>query len=548
MRTGSSTYYAETFTPDELRVLGKFFTNSDKPVFGLVNLPEVVKGALFARYSRSPKSIRRLFLDEFYHEPKIGIETLANLPNESSDIGLNKAQALYDKIFTQYGDDSVAQLGSAHLACEQVSNILTKILERGRLAAYLEQSTRYVRYDVKLGDRFRYFTPEEVAQSSLSTEYHSVMHDLFGTYSRVLSEILSWLHESQRKPPKTSKGVWKATVRAKACDIARGLLPGATLSNLGIYASGQSYELMLLRMLAHPLEESRSYAQMMLQELRKMIPSFLTRIDQENRGLAWTEYLRGTAETMRVVANELAPKPESRPSVTLVEWDNNGEDKVVAAALYEFSDLPDDQLLALVDLMSEEDKLRILQAYFGKRGNRRHKPGRALERVYYRFDIVCDYGGFRDLQRHRMLTVEWQELTTINGYTTPPELCYRPGLEHEWHRAISRAGAFHQRALQELGCTVAQYVVPFANRIRFSFQMNAREAFHLLELRSQREGHPEYRRIAQEMHRLIRDQAGHRTIASAMQFVDHEQYEFERLDGERRAELRRRAANAGSAS
>src|SRR5438132_7262933 len=157
-------YAAERFTDDEADVLRRYFTNRDGPVFALVNLPEVVKGALFARYSRSSLSLRRLFLKEFVGDLDIsGDETI------DATVGLRRAEELYDRVFFEYGDDSVAQLGGVHLACEQASNLLTKILERGRLMSYLEQSTRYIAYDARLSNgRYRYYRDPTLPNSPLS--------------------------------------------------------------------------------------------------------------------------------------------------------------------------------------------------------------------------------------------------------------------------------------------------------------------------------------------------------------------------------------------
>ena len=531
-------YHIEQFTPDETAVLRRFFTNVDRPVFALINLPEVVKGALFARYSRTHRSLRRLFLDEFYERPSI-----AAAPGGDSWVREGRAERLYDRVFIQFGDDSVAQLGGAHLACEQASNLLTKVLERGRLAAYLEQSTRYIFYDQKLGGRYRYFVPPEIAESALAGEYRAVMDGLFGTYSTLVRELVGHYEERFPRAEGDSESVWRSTIRAKACDVARGLLPAATLSNVGIFASGQAYETLLLRMRAHPLREAREYGAMMLDELRKMIPSFVRRVDVPDRGVAWSEYLADTAERTAELAAEIGEAPEARLEVTLVEWDAEAEVKVAAAALYPYSDLPDDRLLEIARGMSDPERARVIAAYVGGRGNRRHRPGRGMERVYYRFDVLCDYGVFRDLQRHRMLTVDWQRLGVRHGHVTP-EAVAEVGREEDWREAMGRAAALHGEVASALGADVAQYVVPFAYRIRFFMQMNAREAFHLLELRTVREGHAGYRQVCQEMHRLIRERAGHRAIADAMSFVDHGEYDLERLEGERRAEARR--GEAGS--
>jgi thymidylate synthase ThyX len=386
-------YVAEQFTPEESDALRPYFTSIDGPVFALVNLPEVVKGALFARYSRSDKSLRRLFLDEF-----AGDLDLAGDLSYDASVGVSRAEQLYEKVFLEYGDDSVAQLGGVHLACEQASNILTKILEWGRLMAYLEQSTRYIPYDSRLGGRFRYLRAPEVLESPLGALYIAEMDRLFTTYQSLLPRMMEWARERYPKDADDSDFVYKQTIKAKACDAVRGILPAATLSNVGIYGTGQAYEALLLRMRAHPLPEARSYADLMLTELRKVIPSFLTRVDRPDRGGAWSRYLEETREqTSSVVQRVLGgAEPEARPGVTLVDFDPEGEDKVLAAICYPHADLPEDEIVDRVRRLGAEDRRQLLAAYVGERSNRRHKPGRALERTDYRFDVLADYGAFRD--------------------------------------------------------------------------------------------------------------------------------------------------------
>ncbi len=534
-------YHAEEFTPEQREVLARFFTNLDGPVFGIVNLPEVVKGALFARYSRSPKSVRRLFLDEFYNEPEAGIRAVADrLDGDDEGVRLSRAEDLYQRVFSDYGDDSVAQLGGAHLACEQASNILTKVLERGRLAAYLEQSTRYIFYDQRLGDRYRYMIPPEIAASSHATAYAETMEWLFTTYADLIGRMVPYYETLFPQQEGDSNFIWRSTIRAKACDDLRGLLPASTLSNVGIFASGQAYEMLLLRMRAHPSAEVRDYGDLMLTELQKMIPSFVRRVDIAERGGVWSRYFADIAAALDTHAAALGEEPEPRPEVTLVDWDPDGELKIAAAVLYPYSDLPDDQLLAAVRRMSRDERAALIAAAVGERGNRRHKPGRGLERTGYRFDILCDYGIFRDLQRHRLLTIDWQRLSPHHGYVIP-ESIGDIGAEEVWTEAMTRTADLHSALASDLGPDVASYVVPFAYRIRFFFQLNAREAFHLLELRSGQGGHPDYRRVAQEMHRLIREQAGHHLIADAMQFVDYADYDLARLESERRSAAKRAA-------
>src|SRR3989449_507267 len=403
---------ADEFTLDERAALAPYFTTLDGPVFALVNLPEVVKGALFARYSRSPKSLRRLFLDEF-----LTPEQREKAAGHRDDVELGdpiskRAEQLYERVFFEYGDDSVAQLGGVHLACEGASNILTKVLEWGRLVAYPEQSTLYTPYDARPGGRSRYPAPAEL-DDALRQRYVAALDGAFDSYREWLPRMRAFYETKYPRAPAESDTVYRMTIRAKALDTLRGMLPAATISHVGIYGTGQAYEQLLLRMRAHPLAEVRAYAELMLAELRRVIPAFLKRVDLPERGGASSRYLAATrAATQEVAARLLDPAaPEPREEVTLTDFDPDGEVKVVAAALYAVSALPDDELLERARKMSLEDRRAALDAYVGERLNRRPRPGRAFHRTSHRFDILGDYGAFRDLQRHRLLTLEWQRLT-----------------------------------------------------------------------------------------------------------------------------------------
>ncbi|HEV8639485.1 MAG TPA: FAD-dependent thymidylate synthase [Methylomirabilota bacterium] len=526
----------EAFTPGERAALAPYFTNLDGPVFALTNLPEVVKGALFARYSRSPKSLRRLFLDEFL---TAGLAPPAAGRPSAGEVGTARAEQLYERVFVEYGDDSVAQLGGVHLACEGASNILTKVLEWGRLMAYLEQSTRYVPYDDRPGGRYRYHVPAELP-GALRERYVATLDRAFETYCAWLPRLRDFYAARFPRAEGDSEQVHRLSIRAKALDTLRGLLPAATISNVGIYGTGQAYEQLLLRMRTHPLAEVRAYADLMLTELRKVIPAFLRRVDNPERGGVWSAYLAETRQAVREVAERLLEgmQTEPRDEVTLSDFDPEGEVKVVAAALYAAAALPDDQLLAAARKMTHEERLAVLTAYVGKRRNRRHRPGRAFERTSYRFDILGDYGAFRDLQRHRLLSLEWQRLTPRHGYLIPAAV-EEAGGRGDWARVMDEAATLHD-ALAAAGLPdVASYAVSMAYRVRFYMEMNAREAMHVIELRSAPQGHPSYRRICQAMHRLIAERAGHRAIAAAMTFADHSAVALERLEAERAAERRR---------
>jgi thymidylate synthase ThyX len=530
----------DELTPAERKAAAPYFTNLDGPVFALVGLPEVVKGALFARYSRSPKSLRRLFVDEF-------LDDVAGSGAAPETTGAARAERLYERVFLEYGDDSVAQLGGVHLACEGASNVLTKVLEWGRLMAYLEQSTRYIPYDDRPWGRYRYHVPAEL-EDSVRARYVSVLDAAFETYAAWLPRMREFYATVHPRPDGESDAAWRAAIRARALDTLRGLLPAATVSNVGIYGTGQAYEQLLLRMRAHPLDEVRDYAALMLPELRKVIPAFLRRVDLPERGGAWSDYLadtrRATERTARTLLGGI--EPESRDEVTLTEFDPDGEVKVVAAALYATSTLPDDQLLAIARRLNPAERAQVLGAYVGSRGNRRHRPGRALERTAYRFDILGDYGAFRDLQRHRLLTLEWQRLEPRHGYIVP-DAVLEAGAGGDWTRVMDASASLHDAIVAAGLAQVAPYAVSMAYRVRFVMHMNAREAMHVIELRTAPQGHPSYRRICQEMHRLIAEHAGHRAIAGVMVFADHSEVQLSRLDAERAAERRRAEHDARAA-
>jgi thymidylate synthase ThyX len=515
--------------PEDRELLARHVSAPEGDVFALTGLPEVVKGALFARYSRSPKSLKQLLLDEFADDLR-------------EEDPASRAEQLYDRVFSEYGDDSVAQLGGAHVALEHVSNLLTKRIEWGRLAAYLEQSTRYIPYDDKPGGRYRYHRDADIMAGPHAAAYEATLDAIFDTYAELVPVVLDWVRDRWQQEEGTSGFVWRNATKAKALDLLRGLLPAATTSNVGMFASGQSYEGLLLRLRADELAESHVVAEQLLTELRKVIPSFLTRVDRPERGGAWSAYLAATRDDTRALARELVTTdPQPAGLVTLTDWSPrdpaDAEVALVTAALYPHVTVPETQLAAEVAGWSPAQRADVLRAYVGERANRRHKPGRGFERVWYRFDVLGDYGGFRDLQRHRMLTIEWQDLTTRHGYETPPEL-EEAGVVDRWHEALARSAELYER-LRPDHPVQAQYAVCFAYRVRYVMQLNARAAMQLLELRSSPQGHPQYRRVAQEMHRQIGEVAGHRAVADAMRHVDHGTGELERLESERAAERRR---------
>ncbi len=531
-----SVYVVEEFTSEEEDVLRRYFTNLDEPVFALVNLPEVVKGALFARYSRSPKSLRRLFLDEF-----VGELDIAGDQSIDATIGLDRAEELYEKVFFEYGDDSVAQLGGVHLACEQASNVLTKVLEWGRLASYLEQSTRYIPYDERLGGRYRYYRDPEILNSEHGTRYVGDLDRLFDSYAGLIPRVQEHIRLASPKSANDSDFIYRTAVQAKALDAVRGILPSAAQSNVGIYGSGQAYEQLLMRMRSHQLPEAQAYADLMLEELRKVIPSFVRRVDIDDRGGATSAYLERNQLAMESLTGTLLgsePVPDNDARVDLVDFDPDAEIKMITAMLYPHTTMSERAIDAKVRAMSDGERISVVEAYCGDRTNRRHRPGRALERPFYRFDVLADYGAFRDLQRHRMLTVEWQALNPHHGFTRP-ELIDEAGLTSEFDESMERSAGLYDAIHRDFPAQ-APYAVSLAYRVRFNMNLNAREAMHMLELRSTPQGHPAYRAVVQQMHHAIEHVAGHKAIAAMMTFVNHaSETDLERLEAERRAESKR---------
>jgi thymidylate synthase ThyX len=503
-------YPVEQFSAEERAVLAPHFTNLDRPVFALVNLPETVKGALFARYSRYSGTVRRLYLEEFAGDAPSGGRPFDDAEGE-------RAAQLYERVFVGYGDDSIAQVGGAHVACEWVSNILTKALQRGRLAAYLEQSTRYIPYDKPLSSEggYRFYRNEE-----LGPGFAAAMDELFGIYSRSLQQVETWAAERWPRGEGEPEGAWQRSIRAKALDLLRGLLPAATLSHVGIYASGQAYEQLIMRLMASPLPEAREYGGMILGELKQVMPSFVSRVERPDRGGEWISYLEQRRElTENWVARlglDRRDAGEGVPSVELIHVDGSEED-LLAASLFEAAGVPETEVLARIDVLDRSERAQLLGALVGDRTNRRYRPGRGFEALRYRFEIVSDYGAFRDLQRHRMLTCQWQRLGPDLGAGVPDEV-REAGVGGEFERGLEISRAEYERLLTTGLREQAPYALSLAYRIRYVLDLNAREAMHLIELRSGREGHPTYRAVAQAMHERIA--ATHPGVAAAMSHVD----------------------------
>lgn len=549
----------EKFTAAEEKSLTPFFTNLNEPVFGL-RLPQEVAGALFSRYSRSSKSLRRTFLDEFLGDPEIALADLLGGTIQASDqsAALKKARAFYDRVLVGYGDDSVAQLGGAHIACEKISNVAAKILEDARIGlAPLEKSTRYVRFDQKdeNGDYLFYREPRIMA-SPHRAAYLETMNLLFETYSRQMEPVIEFVkrslpideievrepqsgkalsyQEAQRdeRLKKWAESAYRSTVRAQACDILRGYLPAATLTNVGFFGVGQAFEYLLTKLYSHELAEAKNLAVAIHEELNKLIPSFVKRAQ-------FSDYLAESARaTCALSAQLLKELPvQSGDAVTLVDYDREAEEKVVAAILYPHSRQPMAQLRRLAAGMAQKQRRKVLDEYLKQRRHRRDKPGRAFEQIYYTFDILGNLGLYRDLHRHRILTQERQDFTTAHGYDIPPEI-EAAGFKAEFDRCMQKAAELYEKIHRDLP-QEAQYVVPFAYKIRWYMKMNLREAVHIGELRTMPQGHPDYRLIVQEMWRKI--QEVHPALAEYAKFIDWKSYRLGRLQSEMRTEFKKSA-------
>jgi thymidylate synthase ThyX len=512
-------YPVETFTDEERAILAPHFTNLDRPVFALVNLPETVKGALFARYSRYQGTLRRLFLDEFAADLEGGVQRAYEGAEGE------RARGLYERIFLGYGDDSVGQLGGAHIACEWVSNVMTKVLQRGRLAAYLEQSTRYIPYDAPMprggaaeggGPGYRYWR-----DPSLGPEYEQAMDFLFDSYSESLPRVMAWAEERFPRGPDEPEAAHRRSIKAKALDLLRGLLPAASLSHMGIFATGQAYEQLLLRLYASRLPEARVYADMILAELKAVIPSFVARVERPDRGGEWIAYLEERDRAAeRLVARLGLDRDRAQdgpgPSVRLLAAYGSEED-LLAALLFEAAACSEEEARSAVSALPPDERDAMLAELVGERPNRRHRPGRGFEALRYRFEVVSDYGAFRDLQRHRLLTIQWQTLGPELGAGVPAEL-EDAGVADAYRAGLERSREEHVRLVGMDRPEIAPYALCLGYRIRYVLDMNAREAMHLVELRSGREGHPTYRAVAHAIHAEI---AGvHPAVARAMTHVD----------------------------
>jgi thymidylate synthase ThyX len=546
-------------TEHDRKKLLRYVTNLDSNVFGFKNLPPVVVGALFGRYSRSELGARELLVGEFLKRKETLSEQTKRLLSRSLEKGDGEGRAneFYARVLDQYGDDSVAELGQTALAVEDTSNIVVKILEDRRIGlSPLEKSSRYVRFDQRdLRQQYLYYRDAEIRVSGHINAFETAMDNLFGLYASSIPVLMKHLAKKFPRKEGQSEGAYTAALRAQACDVVRYLLPMATRTNVGLVGNGRAFEYALYHLRASGLGEAQGVAEKMTVELEKLIPAFVRRA-RTDKGQKHVDYLRATqmaseagakvfeAELMKLNAQHpdkdapwhLDTAVAAENGVKLIDYDDYGEIKIAAALLYEHSSLSLER--ATEYLRSNPHYVReIITKHLALRGHRTHKPGRALEHTEYAFEVVCDIGAFRDLHRHRVLTQQRKPYTTDNGYAIPQDII-ETGLKDDYARVMDGAAEVY-RNLRSAGLTrECQYAVPFGYFIRFVMRMNAREAFHLCELRSTIQGHPSYRYIAQEMAREIA--TVHPTIGKNMMITWDGKDELSRIAAEQRKEKKER--------
>lgn len=498
----------EEFSESEVKLLERFVTSTTSPIFALRNLPEVIKGALFSRYSRSTLGLRSLLLKEFIqNDQETGFGAIAHTLEEhqkSSEeelLAIKKAKDFYDRILDGYGDDSIGELGGAHLAIENVSMLAAKQIEDCRIGGSpLEKSTRYIYFDQKVNGDYLYYKEPVLMTSAFRTLYQETCQHLFETYSKLIPPLTKQMEERFPKEEATSKGAYQASIRAKVLDCLRGLLPSGTLTNMGVFGNGRFFEMLLHKLQTSSLTESNEIGKRAFEELSKVIPSFVRRADPKHHThTAWAKYHAAMEQEIAAVTKkETAFSAEKSSSgVKLLESDPLGKVKVAAALLFEYSNKSLKELEEHCRLLSSERLGEILEAGAKARTTRRHKSPRALEHATFLFEIVADFGAYRDLHRHRILTQKRQLLTCDLGYFIPEEILGTP-MEAPYREAMERAKKAYDQIAKELP-EEAQYVVPMGYNLRWYFQINLRGLQWLTELRSSPAGHPTYRLIAQEM-------------------------------------------------
>jgi len=532
------------FSIKEKKILSNHFSNTDGSVFAITTPRQVDRGALMSRYSRTDKNMRRIFLDEF-------------LQNK------NRGEEFYNRVLLEYGDDSVAELGEAQIAIEGLSNIAVKKIEDRRIGlSYLEKSSRYVAWNKKEKGKYRFYRDPEIMKSKFADDYEESCNFSFDTYSKNIEPMVNYVREkypiekysfkdsrdgneklfSKLKDEgdiKSANMIYKGSTKAKALDILRGLLPAATLTNVGITGNGRAFEYLLTVLGASDLKEEQDLASKIKKELDTTIKSFVRRAD-DKYGKAFQKYLKDVKNKSKSIAKkEIKANPQTGMVTKLVEYESESSsiDKIVTNIIYEQSpSTPYQDILLQVKKISKQNKNKIIDEFTKLRTNRRHRPSRAFEHVYYTFDLCNNFGMFRDFHRHRALTLQRQLLTTDHGYNTPNEIKIL-GIEKDFKECMDKTKNTFEK-IRMKHPEQAQYVVNFGYNYPYLMKFNLREACHLIELRTVPQGHIDYRRVAQQMFKQINKV--HPNLSKIMKYVDLKEYDLERFESEKRTEEKRK--------
>ena len=545
MTRNSHASFHDNFSDEERSILNSHFSNANSDVFAIITPKQVDRGALMSRYSRTDKTMRRIFLDEFAKNP-------------------NRGEEFYNRILLEYGDDSVAELGEAQVGIEWVSNIAAKKIEDHRIGlSYLEKSSRYVAFDQKVNGQYKYCREESIMSSSNADRYLQACDHAFDVYSKNIQSIQKFISENEpidrfsffdssskmdipyanlksKKDIESARRIYNATIKAKSLDILRGLLPASTLTNLGITGNGRAFEYLLSTMYSSNLDEVKKLADKLHIELSLVIPSFIRRAN-DKYGKSLQSYLANTRSAISELAQhhiKSIERNENTQPVKLLSFEDNfeAEVKIVSAILYEQAEGQSlENIIKYTKSIASEDRHNIIQAYTKFRTNRRHRPGRAFEMVEYTFEMFTNFGMFRDMHRHRILTLERQLLSTRHGYDIPVEVIDLD-ITKDYKDCMYKSNEVYEIISKNMP-EEAQYVVNFAYRYPYFIKVNLREVCHLIELRTIPQGHPDYRNICQKMFGQIK--LVHPLLADGMKFVDLEKYELERLSAEKNTEKKR---------
>ncbi len=530
----------EGFTESQAGILSRYVTSVVSNVFALRNLPEVIKGALFSRYSRSSLGLRSLLLKEFVLNEETSFASIVGPIGgkeqeiEDQTMAVKKAQNFYDRILDGYGDDSIGELGGAHLALENISMIAAKIVEDCRIGGSpLEKSTRYIYFDQKQDGEYLFYRESILMTSAYRELYLSTCNHLFETYSQLIPPLTELMEKRFPKEHDVSKVAYTAALRARVLDALRGLLPASALTNMGVYGNGRFFEQLIQKLNCHNLVEMQDLGKKSYTELSKVIPSFIRRADIGSKyQRSFSDYYEQIQGDVKVLAEKYTAKIErmEEAGVRLIGYDSEAPHKVAAALLFGQSQGGLQEIQEYCQALPPEDLGRILDAASSFRESRRHKSPRALEHAFFTFEIVADFGIYRDLQRHRMLTQDRQFLTCDYDYVVPSELLGTE-MEEKYRAAMDQAKKAYEVIARELP-EEAQYVVPMGYNIHWYFHVNLRQLQWLCELRSSPAGHPAYRYIAQEMAKQVISVLP--SFERFFKFVDYDGYELGRLGQEMR--------------